>query len=288
MKIVKNILIKCINTYTTHFSFPKKGMGLFFKFLKKYTIQKELFKKKCNSGIFCYVNAEDHIQKIILWTGEYEKEVYDFAKKVLTNEDTVLDIGANIGYHSIHFASLVPNGKVYCFEPNALLNPLIKKNFKLNGFTNFEIENKAVSNKNEVSSFFISNSSNTGLSILTNEISQSNIEVKTIYLDDYFKTQKIHLIKIDIEGAELNALKGMKQLLQTQSPYIIIELIEEQLNKFNSTCSEVYEFLFALEYNAFLKQGNNYLKITDTKTEGYSIFFIPNNKENQFLLLLSK
>lgn len=288
MKIVKNILIKCINTYTTHFSFPKRGMGLFLKFLKKYTIQKELFKKKCNSGIFCYVNAEDHIQKIILWTGEYEKEVYDFAKKVLTNEDIVLDIGANIGYHSIHFASLVPNGKVYCFEPNALLNPLIEKNFKLNGFTNFEIENKAVSNKNEVSSFFISNSSNTGLSILTNEISQSNIEVKTIYLDDYFKTQKIHLIKIDIEGAELNALKGMKQLLQTQSPYIIIELIEEQLNKFNSTCSEVYEFLLALGYNAFLKQGNNYLKIIDTKTEGYSIFFIPNNKEKQFLLLLSK
>lgn len=288
MKIVKNILIKCINTYATHFSFPNRGMGFFLRMLFFFDIQKELFKKKCNSGLFCFANAEDHIQKIILWQGEYEKEVYDFAKKILLKGNTVLDIGSNIGYHSIHFASLVPNGKVYCFEPNSLLKSLIKNNFQLNNLDNFKIVESAVSDKNIVSDFLISDLSNTGLSVLTNKKSHSTIEVKTVSLDYYFKDQPIHLIKIDIEGSEMLAVQGMKNILTHQKPYLVIEIIEEQLNKFNTTCSAIYEFLFEMQYQAYQKIGNKYVKITNLKTEGYSIFFIHTDHSKHFQSLLNK
>lgn len=284
MKIVKNILFKCINSYCSHFPFPKKGMGLFLRFLETFNLQNNLYKKKCTSGLYCNVNAIDHIQKIILWEAEYEKEVLEFADSFLKEGDNVIDIGANIGFLSIHFSQIIKFGKVYCFEPNEKLHLQLKNNFSINNLNNYTLESKAISSENTSSFLNVSNQHNTGLSSLSDFKNINTIEIETIKLDDYTLPNNVTLIKIDVEGAELNALKGMKNVLLNHKPFLIVEIVNKQLQNFNSNSKEVYSFLLHLQYSAYKKEGNKYLKITDDNTEGYSVFFIPMEKEHLLTL----
>jgi len=164
---------------------------------------------------------------------EYETEV---VKKIIKKGDTVLDLGANIGYYTLIFAKLVGDkGKVFAFEPEPNNFNLLKKNVEINSYQNVVLIPKAVSSKNGKHKLYIFDEDTGSHTLVANEKNQKYIEIDSVCLDDYLVKfdGKINFIKMDIEGFEGEAIKGMTSLLQKSerigilmefAPYLIEEI----------------------------------------------------------------
>jgi len=146
--------------------------------------------------------------------GIFEPQEIELVKKQVSLGDTVLDIGANIGYYTLIFAKLVgEHGKVFAFEPDPTNFALLKKNVEMNGYSNVILVPKAVSNENKKAKLFLCEQ-NQGMHRVYNSVfCNESIDIEFLKLDDYFQDEKISFIKIDIEGAEYNAIQGMLNLL---------------------------------------------------------------------------
>lgn len=134
----------------------------------------------------------------------------------------IFDIGAHIGSFSLKYSK---NNKIYAFEPNKENYLFLIQNVRDNKLEkNIIIFNFSISNKNGFRKLKLSSGSG-GHSFHT--ISKNYEKVKTIALDEFIKLRKIShvdIIKIDVEGDELNVLIGAKKLLEKMSPVIIVEL----------------------------------------------------------------
>jgi len=151
--------------------------------------------------------------------GAYEPFETELMKKEIKKGDVVLDLGANIGYYTLIFAKLVgEEGKVFAFEPEPDNFSLLKKNVEINGYKNVTLLQKAVSDKTGKLKLYIDKDCIACHSIypLPPQDGSQSIEIEAIRLDDYFENYdgKIDFIKMDIEGAEKEAIQGMSSLLK--------------------------------------------------------------------------
>lgn len=129
--------------------------------------------------------------------------------------DVVLDIGANIGYYTIQFADLVgPTGKVIAFEPDPINFGLLKRSVEANGFTNVELVNAAVSDRSGSCSLHLS-PRNPGDHRIGFTGARKSVEVTVTSLDEFFKGRnpRVDLIKMDIQGSELHAVRGARGVI---------------------------------------------------------------------------
>jgi len=133
--------------------------------------------------------------------------------------DTVLDLGANIGYYTLLFARLVgPSGKVYAFEPDPANCALLEKNIQRNGYTNVVLVPQAVAAASGVLRLYRAATNQGDHRAYDSGDGRSAIEVPAIALDDFFagNARPIDFIKMDIQGSEFAALSGMQALLRRQ------------------------------------------------------------------------
>ena len=170
---------------------------------------------------------------------------------------TVLDIGANIGNHSIFFAKMFK--KVYAFEPNPVTYEVLKINCNFISETkNVEPFNFGLSNINGTLPFLINHSNIGGSAIANNEETSENIiDVSVKKLDDLtiMNNTTIALIKLDVEGHELKVLQGAKNTLSKNKPAI---LFEQQASDIVDGSSEVVKLLGKLGYDFFTIKKNFY------------------------------
>lgn len=131
------------------------------------------------------------------------------SKTILDNVkegDVVIDIGANLGFYTLFLARKVgPKGKVYAFEPDTEMFALLKKNVKANGFKNVKIFSLAVYDRNRHLSFS-GYSSDVDSGFVSKE---GRRKVKAVCIDSLFANKRVDFIKMDIEGSEGMAFKGM-------------------------------------------------------------------------------
>ncbi len=174
-------------------------------------------------------------------TTTYELPQTKLFEKYVKKDGVVYDIGAHVGYFTLLSSLLVGDiGKVYAFEPNKKILKLLHKHIEINKCTNVVIIEKAVSNTNCLASFSIGDGSWDGKLSKTGEY-----KVETVKLDDFVTTNNIlppDLIKIDVEGEELNVLMGTKNLLIKFYPVIFLSAHSQELYK---NCSN---FLISLGY----------------------------------------
>ena len=166
------------------------------------------------------------------WLGSYEKPLIEALKRISKKGMLSYDIGANIGYISLVMATLNgTQGKVISFEALPRNLERLQKNIEINNLTQ-RISNvpKAVSEKSGKGSFLEHASGAMGKLAEANgrdEKYVSQHKIETIALDDYVfqgKNPPPNIIKIDIEGAEGQALIGMRRLLKESKPSLLIEL----------------------------------------------------------------
>ena len=152
-----------------------------------------------------------------LISGVYEPLMTEHIKNEIRKGDVVLDLGANIGYYTLVFAKLVgEDGKVFAFEPDPDNFAMLKKNVELNGYKNIFLIQKAVSNKNGKARLYLCEENKADHRICNLNDGRKSIEIESVRLDDFFKKYdgKIAFIKMDIQGAEGEALQGMQNLLK--------------------------------------------------------------------------
>ena len=202
----------------------------------------------------------------------YEKNETNFVKDSVNKGDIVIDIGANIGYYTLMFAKLVGDtGKIYAFEPDPKNFSILEKNIQVNGYNNIILEKKAVSNKLGKSTLYMSeNSAGSSMHKPNNVVDQ--IYVDLITLDNYFEVNTItpDFIKIDIEGYELNALKGMESILQSSDKTkIMIEYNPLTKKEFNSDPMDNLTFLSELgfKFKDLNSSVQTFLTFEDIKQE---------------------
>jgi FkbM family methyltransferase len=163
--------------------------------------------------------------------GRWEPGVTRLLETVVQPGMTVVDAGAHIGYFSLLAARRVgPGGRVYAFEPAPENFELLARNIALNAYRNVVPVRKAVSDHEGVETFFLHPDS-VAHSLLAETFGRPHaaIQVETTTLDHFFATQgwpPIHLVKLDIEGGEPEALDGMAKLLaRNRGLQLILEFI---------------------------------------------------------------
>lgn len=286
---------KLLNVYTRNFSFPHWGLKYFLKVAKSLGIADKAYKKRLHNIFYMLLNPTEHIQQQLFWYGCYEKELGDLLKKVLRPDDVFIDIGANIGYFSLLSATIAPSAKVISFEPVKDLFKKMNENFSINDIRNIEGINAAVGEKNEERELYLSDPDNLGMSSFQQPENYSGRKEKVVVIvfDDWFKTSgltKIDLIKLDIEGSELAALKGMRVVLEEQRPVLILEINPDTLSLFDLKPLDIYNYLYHLDFDGFLISENARLEHLNSHEIKQTInaLFIHKDKKSFYPELFNK
>ncbi len=233
-----------------------------YKIGKKDIKDKYLIIKMISEDYLLLVNTSDHWSKLPITWGKIESPEDKFVKKIIKKGDTVFDIGAHWGGFSILFGKLVgETGKVYSFEPSSLNFRYLKKNVCINNLKNIiRIYKYAVGSKEEVIKLALAESSSGHNSIVRSDIPVKRYEeVKQISLDNFIEKNhidKIDFLKVDVEGYELEVLKGFEKNLQ-------------KLNKF---------WLF-IEYSPSFMEESKALELLDFLKSYFNEVYIGHKKK---------
>lgn len=180
------------------------------------------------SGVFGY------------WLGTYELEMQNIFKEKIKKGGIFFDIGANVGFFTLIASLFVgKDGKVFSFEPFSKNIFFLKKHIKLNGCENVIVMENAVSDKSGQALFL--EGENNAMGKLS---SQGNLSVNIIAIDDWIDRGWLpvpNYIKIDVEGAEINVLRGMKNLLEKNSISIFIGFESDTFNFLKNLGYKVYD-----------------------------------------------
>lgn len=197
-------------------------------------------------GIPIYVDPRQSVESQIYHRGEYEPLVTDCIDNHMENGMLSMDIGAHVGVHTIPLHQAVgQTGKVIAFEPNPIHFEKLSETIERNDIDNIELINVAVSN--EAGQFELyEKEGNKGHSTLQPHPDfsyEDGIEVEVISIMDFIEDrglENIDLLKIDIEGKELDVIKGLNSRLADVS-MAIIEIHGRLLDE--EAIQEVYDHL---------------------------------------------
>jgi FkbM family methyltransferase len=179
----------------------------------------------------------------------FEKFQLSFIKQFIHPNKNIIDLGANIGTHSIIYSNYT-TGNVYSFEPQKMVFDILNKNIQCNNCNNIIPYNCGASNINN--KFYMNAhydfKENQGAFKIDENLNKTNgLEIDCVVIDE-LNLNDISYVKIDVEGHEYYALQGMKNLLIRNRPTIMIEI-----HDFCSTKNETINFLLSLGYSNFYK-----------------------------------
>ena len=204
---------------------PFKGRGLSQTKVGKFVYEKVFVPNKPNyvevEGFKLYIHkGKDLLSDSLLIEHQYEPLETTIIKELVQEGDIVVDAGANIGYYTVLLSKIVGHkGKVYAFEPDEECFNLLKRNCKENKCYNVVLINKALSEKEGKVKFYVDEKDRASSSILDGSIGQKVI-VQATTLDKEV-SEPVALMKMDIEGAELQGLKGGSRLLESCEKMVI-------------------------------------------------------------------
>ena len=209
------------------------------------------------SGLRITGYDEDYILQTIEKTGQfYEQDLLDEWTPLLGDPKVILDIGANLGNHTLYWATKLDVKKIFSFEPFPANYACLRKNVKNNDLDVVETVQFAVGDKcskAHVNSFDPDNYGATSLEYAENSEQDDDIRVVTIdSVRDMLGIQNVDFVKIDTEGFELRVLIGMKHILEQNRPVLWIEVGDQ-------TVADILSFLDQYNYQLAKMSGANLL-----------------------------
>lgn len=216
---------------------------------------------RCAGKAKMKVDRNSYMGGSIYWSGFHHLQELLYLDRRLEENMVFVDIGANQGEFALFAAKKLTHGKVLAFEPVTKNRILLSENIALNKINNLEVYPYGLSDKEGSFPIYTSTESeffhgqHEGLSTLYKSDVRSEVE-ETISLEVFdtcfsVEEQKIDFIKIDVEGAELFALTGMKSFLARYTPEILIEINEETFNAAGYQTKDITAFLESFGYQAF-------------------------------------
>lgn len=201
-------------------------------------------------------DCHEYIQRNIYFLGYYELRETRLLTRLLRRGDTFVDVGANIGWYTLLAANRVgATGKVFAFEPSDGVFSHLMYNVRASGYDHVVAERLALADRAGAVQLRVAAGRGPGTaSILPTAASGNDAmeQVETIRFDDYWRErriQSVRLVKIDVEGAELMVLRGMREALERQAiEYLIIEVSDSRLRSAGESSRALLEMLQSYGY----------------------------------------
>lgn len=208
------------------------------------------------NGIRYSLDISDYMQYCIYFGIEIEPR--DTLYGLVKDGTTVIDVGTNIGETLLNFARLNRTGSNIGFEPVPYLYERAKTNIDLNSFRNIRLINKGLSSREEILSFQEAGENNSGGIFLTRtDDTSAGRAVEVMRLDDFVHQnliEDISLIKIDVEGFEMEVLKGAAEVIEEFRPTLFLEIDDKFLARQESSFEAIFEFLTERRYKIIRAQ----------------------------------
>lgn len=198
-------------------------------------------------GYILYNRNDIFIGKAIEYYGEYSDAEVSLFRQICTNGDVIVEIGANIGAHTLALAQLVGiYGRVYAFEPQRVIYQSLCANMALNSITNVECFQMAASSENGfilIPDIDYDREGNFG----SFEINQfkTGTKVPVVKLDDLLDIPRLKLLKVDVEGMESEVIAGATNLIARCKPILYVE--NDRIEK----SRQLIELIWSLAYKAY-------------------------------------
>lgn len=207
------------------------------------------------------LDLSELIESSIYYDGCFEPKTVAVLNKYVKQGMTVLDIGANIGCHTLRLAKLVgQDGKVIAFEPMAGASAKLKRNLELNNFSNVTLERIALSNENresQVVHFYASWPLNSDSCDELHPVHGGRLMenmADLVTLDNYVQRkgiEKIDFIKLDVDGYEYKVIRGGINSIEKFKPIMIVEFGKYTLMECGDSLEDLIDLLASIGYSFY-------------------------------------
>lgn len=204
-----------------------------------------------------------HVDLKIFKNGIYEKEIIDDIRAKLTLDKNFIDIGSNIGQHSLLLSRYAKN--VYSFEPIPIVFEQFSKSIKLNNIKNIQPFNLAIGEKKESKKFnFVTTHAGTSSFVERENKNTNYITVHTDTLQNIIPSVKLDVMKIDVEGYEAVVVLGNKEKILHDRPTIFIEVNPTWIGKQGEyKTEELLDFFHQNEFEIYSRNEKRILNRED-------------------------
>ena len=236
------------------------------------------------------VDADDHRTAPIeiLNFGSYEPEETEVIRRIAKDMNTMLDIGANIGWYSLLAKKINPNSSIHSFEPIPTTFDKLKYNCSLNDCSSINCHNYGFSAAPGSFPFYFypEGGVNASLQNLSGRDDVFIVECQLRVLDSVLEwlepDSEVDFIKCDVEGNELFVMQGGMALISHHKPILFLELLRKWSAKFGYHPNEVISLLEEIGYNAYVvSPGKGLLhipQITDDTLQTNFFFVHPESR----------
>ena len=216
--------------------------NILFEDVRRFFSKGNIFKIKHNgiTTLFYLPDSRDSLQQSIIVENRFRECVMlDQISSLLNKDSVVLDIGANIGNHTLYFSNISKVKKVYSFEPQEYIFKVLKKNIEINDLSDKVVPfNVGVGEKEDIKKLYVPKRrflrAGYALAAIIEEKDNINniklIDTKIITIDNQNIKEKIDLIKIDTEGSEVNVLKGARKTIDRDKPIVFVETLPKNID----------------------------------------------------------
>lgn len=209
------------------------------------------------------LDLADHIESQIFWYGTYSTALLTVWDKLVRPDSVFLDVGANIGEHTLYVAKRAPRGRVFAFEPVAELFARLETNLRLNDLSQVTPVRAAVAEVEGEGEILVPKvrwvdgtiwHEGVMTPLAGHEQAGERERVRLLTLDRYAAEvglERVDLVKMDIEGAELRALEGGRELLREHRPAMILEVNARTTAGAGYEVGDLFGFVRALGYRTY-------------------------------------
>lgn len=187
-------------------------------------------------------SVDKGVELSLFETGTYEKGVLEVIRRYFDPKTTFVDVGANIGHISLFVSKNFPSANILAFEPHPETFKILKRNCELNEVDNINyFENGLGAESTEATIYNNWEVNRGGASITVNTDGDKGHSIDIKALDDVVAAERIGIIKIDVEGFEMEVLKGSQEIIKRDKPVLIIEVSDER--SAGCTPLEIYQMI---------------------------------------------
>ena len=208
-------------------------------------------------GFDLLADPDDTLGALLLRDAIFEGPETEIVTRILRPGDICVDGGCHLGYYTCLFAELVgESGRLFSFDANPRACQNTRSSLALNGFASATVVHSALADVSRNRAFYISTDDQTGLSSLGSiPTCKEIISVPCVPLEEFLNQHNIHnlrLLKLDVEGSEEMALRGLGDFLANHLiDFILIECFDERLGLLDSSAENVGHLLTSAGYTCW-------------------------------------
>ena len=215
--------------------------------------------KEIAPGVRLFIDLSDHVIGLNILRGGYEQEEIGFVQRTLAPGDSAIDVGGHVGFFTMQMAAMVgPAGRVYAFEPFDANADLLERSIGENGFQERVLFQRAAvgAATGTARLTFPVETLNSGGAYLLQDggaplAGNQQKDVPVVALDGLELRRPVRFIKMDVEGAEPQVLRGAARILAEDKPVMLSELHPTQLARASGMTADAFlAQIAALGYRA--------------------------------------